>query len=131
MALICSILIPHFCENFNGVHRLAMADTWTGRQSSKTRSEAPASSACRQFRQGCRERSFLWESSVKKKPLLVSSLLALNCFDVGTASASMYFYDDFENQPVTTPGQKMQLPPIGSTYYYNPDTQVEAVNVVT
>src|SRR2546421_6036267 len=55
----------------------------------------------------------------------------LNCLDIGTASATTYFYEDFEDQPVTSPGQKMQLAPIGEPYFYKPGAQVASANVVT
>src|SRR4051812_20763992 len=70
---------------------------------------------------------------MKNAKRVVTGLLATSsiCVTVRSASAGTYFFDDFESQPVTSPGTKMQNPPIGLSYSYNPATAVSAVNVVT
>src|SRR5438045_2765041 len=60
-----------------------------------------------------------------------SGILVLSCVYSLSARGGTSFFEDFEAQPVTTPGTKMQSPPIGEPYYYNAGTSVAAVNVVT
>jgi hypothetical protein len=71
------------------------------------------------------------KAKTKKAIALAANVITLSGFCATDALAETFLFDDFEAQPVTTPGQTMQPPPIGTKYYYNPATSVEAVNVVT
>lgn len=70
---------------------------------------------------------------MKKNELnTVTRLLVASCAGIfiGSASAGVYYVDDFESQPLTTPGTQLGLPRVGLPYHYTTGANVAAVNVV-
>ncbi len=70
---------------------------------------------------------------MKKATICVERLLSVCCLGIlsAGASADVYYCDDFETQPITTPGTELSLPPVGLPYHYTTGANVAAVNVVS